>query len=210
MNKKPRKGTGGTRQQIVEAALETPKREGFAGATSRAIARAGGFNPALIFYHFGTLDQLLLAALDHTSAERLERYRAAVAAAETVEELVAVVAGIHAEDRETGHTTVVAQMIAGSVARPELAPELIARMQPWIALCEEGLAKGFDRLGLPAPLSPAELAHAVVTFYVGVNLLTHLDEERRIDTFFAQLQILAPALAALAEPFAGRPSPSVE
>src|SRR6266508_6985190 len=152
MNKKPGRPGGETRRRIIEAALETLKQEGFAGATSRAIARAGGFNQALLFYHFGTLDALLLAALDHTSAQRLERYRKAVDEAETVEELLAVAARVQAEDRETGHTTVVAQMIAGSVARPELAPEMIARMEPWIDLCEQALAKGFDRLGLTTPL----------------------------------------------------------
>jgi len=58
---------------MVLAALETVKAAGFAGATTRAIARTGGFNQALIYYHFGSLDTLLLAALDHTSGERLER-----------------------------------------------------------------------------------------------------------------------------------------
>src|ERR687895_1489899 len=120
MNKKMPRARGDTRQRIIEAALGTLKQDGFAGATSRAIARAGGFNQALIFYHFGSLDSLLLAALDHTSAERLERYRKAVADADTAEELLAVMTSIHAEDRDTGHTTVVAQMISGSVARPEL------------------------------------------------------------------------------------------
>src|ERR687884_1544363 len=97
---------GDTRRQILEAALATLKTEGFAGATSRAIARAGGFNQALIFYHFGSLDSLLLAALDATSAERMERYRAAIDDAETVDELLGVAARVHAEDRKTGHTTV--------------------------------------------------------------------------------------------------------
>ena len=88
MNKKPDRRTGqATRRQIVDAALETLRTEGFAGATSRAIARSGGFNQALIFYHFGTLDGLLLAALDRTSEERLERYRQVVDDAESVEEL---------------------------------------------------------------------------------------------------------------------------
>jgi AcrR family transcriptional regulator len=197
MTKKP---AGGTRQQIIDAALETLKREGFAGATSRAIARAGGFNQALVFYHFGSLNGLLLAALDHSSEERLTRYRQAVAEADTVEELVALAVRAHAEDRETGHTTVVAQMIAGSVARPELAPEMIARLQPWVELCEEAVVKGFRLLGVPPPLPPAELAYAVATFYLGVNLLTHLDESRRIDAMFDRLDELAPVVARALAP----------
>src|SRR5213080_1053257 len=110
-----------TRDRIVDAALETLKTEGFAGATSRAIARTGGFNQALIFYHFRSLDGLLLAALDKTSAERLDRYRAAVDRAEDAQHLAEVAATVYAEDRDRGHMTVVSQMVAGSVARPELA-----------------------------------------------------------------------------------------
>jgi AcrR family transcriptional regulator len=195
LNKKTARPGADTRTKIVEAALETLKREGFAGATSRAIARAGGFNQALVFYHFGSLNSLLLAALDHTSAERLERYRKAVDEADSVEALVSLVVHAHAEEREGGHATVVAQMIAGSVARAELAPELVARLEPWVDLCEEALAKGFDLLGLPPPVPPAELAYAVVTFYLGVNLLTHLDESRRIDAVFGRLEELFPDLA---------------
>jgi len=147
MTKKPGRPTGeATRQRIVEAALETLKKECFAGATSRAIARAGEFNQALIFYHFGTLDGLLLAALDKTSEERLTRYREAVAKAETAEELAEVAARIYKEDRDRGHMTVVSQMIAGSVARPELAREMLTRMEPWIELCEQALTKALSRL----------------------------------------------------------------
>jgi AcrR family transcriptional regulator len=182
-----------TRRQILDAALETLKTEGFAGATSRTIARAGGFNQALIFYHFGSLDGLLLAALDRTSEERLARYRAAVAGASTVEELAAVAARVYAEDRDSGHMTVVAQMVAGSVAHPELAPAMLERMEPWIDLCEEALRKA----GVPELVPLRDLAYAVVTFYLGVNLLTHLDEDRsRTDALFARIEPLAPLLAA--------------
>jgi AcrR family transcriptional regulator len=186
-----------TRRQIVEAALETLKTEGFTGATSRAIARAGGFNQALIFYHFGSLDGLLLAALDHTSAERLDRYRHAVAESTSVDELVAAVARLYAEDRERGHMTVVAQMVAGSAARPELKPALVERMEPWIELCEQGLEKGLGWLGLPEPIPRRELAYAFVTFYLGVNLMTQLDEDHaRTDALFARLEAVAPLLSS--------------
>jgi AcrR family transcriptional regulator len=192
-----------TRDRIVAAALQTLRDDGITGLSARAIARRGGFNQALIFYHFGSLDSLLLAALDHTSAERIERYRKAVADAESPVELLAVMTSIHAEDRDTGHTTVVAQMISGSVARPELAPEMIARMEPWIELCEGALKKGLARLGVPAVVPLRELAYALVTFYLGVNLLTHLDEDRRIDSLFARVQELSPVLASLPESFGG-------
>jgi AcrR family transcriptional regulator len=186
-----------TRRQIVDAALETLKTDGFAGATSRAIARAGGFNQALIFYHFGTLDGLLLAALDHTSGERLERYRDVIDRAASVDELVAAVARLYAEDRKRGHMTVVAQMVAGSAARPELKPALVERMEPWIALCEDALEKGLGWLGLPELIPRRELAYAFVTFYLGVNLMTQLDEDRaRTDALFARLESIAPLLAS--------------
>src|SRR5712691_12211908 len=121
-----------TLDRIVEAALETLRTEGFAGATSRTIARRGGFNQALIFYHFGSLESLLLAALRRTSEERLTRYRERVAATAAVEELVPVLAELHAEDRATGHMRVVAQMVAGSLNRPELARGILASMEPWV------------------------------------------------------------------------------
>ena len=181
-----------TKRQIVDAALATLKREGFGGATSRAIARAGGFNQALVFYHFGSVDNLLLAALDATSAARMERYRAAVERVDSIDELVRVAAEIYREDRDSGHMTVVSQMVAGSLARPELAPAILERMEPWIDLAEEAVAKAVGDTGLEAALPARELAYALVTFYLGVNLLSHLDPEgRRTDALFAQVGQLA-------------------
>jgi AcrR family transcriptional regulator len=184
-----------TRQRIVDAALETLKKEGFAGATSRAIAREGGFNQALIFYHFGSLDGLLLAALDHTSAERLERYRKAVDEADSAEELADVAASVYAEDRDRGHMTVVSQMVAGSVARPELAHEVVARMEPWIELCEDALRKALATTPAAEVVPLRDLAYAVVTFYLGLNLLTHLDQDReRTEAVVASLEKLGGLL----------------
>ena len=95
MNKATAQDKRPTRDQILEATLETLKEEGFAGATSRAIARRGGFNQALVFYYFGSLDGLLLAALDLTSERRLERYREAFAQAKGLEEMLRVSAEIY-------------------------------------------------------------------------------------------------------------------
>src|SRR3954469_20807899 len=182
-----------TRRRMVEAALEALREDGFTGATSRAIARRGGFNQALVFYHFGSLDGLLLAALDATSVERLERYRDEVATADTPEELIAVMARIYAEDRDSGHLTVVSQMVAGSLARRDLAPEVLARMEPWLEFAEETLRR------FAGPTFAPDLALAAVTFYFGVNLLSVLDPER-VDGLFARTAELAPLLQGLLPP----------
>ena len=197
MTKKSAGSTGeATRERIVAAALKTLKDKGFAGATSRAIARAGSFNQALIYYHFGSVDDLLLAALDTTSAERLERYREEVDKAQTAEQLAEIAARVYKEDRDGGHMTVVSQMIAGSVARPELAPEMLARMEPWIELCEDALKKALAQTPAAEVVPFRDLAYALVTFYLGLNLLTHLDEDReRTEALVARLQLLAPLLS---------------
>jgi AcrR family transcriptional regulator len=190
-----------TRRQLIEGALETLKQEGFAGATSRAIARVGGFNQALIFYHFGGVEPLLLAALDATSEERMSRYRRAFAGVESLEELARVARRMYEEDRASGHMTVVSQMVAGSLARPELAPEVLARMEPWIEFAEEAIATVLRGTPLENALPTRELAYAAVTFYLGVNLLTNLDPEpRRADLLFERLTELAPT----ATPFLDR------
>ena len=81
-----------TRQALVEAAIETLKAEGFTGASARAIAGRAGCNQALVFYHFGSVVGLLLAAIDSVSATRLERYSTAVERVRSPVELVEVAA----------------------------------------------------------------------------------------------------------------------
>jgi AcrR family transcriptional regulator len=187
-----------TRGQIVDAALEALRTVGFGGATSRAIARIGGFNQALVFYHFGSLDRLLLAALDKTSSERLQVYRKAVEGIDSLDELAPIAAALYREDRDSGHMTVVSQMFAGSLTRPELAPALVERMEPWIDLAEESITKALARTPIGAAVPARDLAYAVVTFYVGVNLLTHLDPDRaRTDALFERLTDAGPLLSAL-------------
>lgn len=164
----------GTRQRIVEAAVQTIKERGFAATSARAIAATGGFNQALVFYHFGSMNDLLVAALDHTSTVRMARYRAAIDSVDTLPELLAVASEAYREDLAGGHIKVLAEMIAGASAMPELGPEIAARMQPWIAFTEEAVVRVMagSRLG---PLVPSrDLAFAIVSLYLGAAMLSHL------------------------------------
>src|ERR1700710_2947037 len=83
-----------TRSALIDAAIECLKTEGFAGTSARSIAARAGCAQGLVFYHFGSVVDLLLAALDTVSARRLDRYRVLVDAADGPSELLAVAGAI--------------------------------------------------------------------------------------------------------------------
>jgi AcrR family transcriptional regulator len=184
----------------MEAALEALRTVGFAGATSRTIARLGGFNQALIFYHFGSVERLLLAALDRTSEERLAAYRRLADEADSPAELLAAVTEMYRADLESGHMTVISQLVAGSLTRDDLAPQVLARMEPWIDFAEQAIERTLAGTALEGLAPPRRLAHAAITFYLGVNLLSHLDPEHGItDGLLEQAAALAPLLTVLGQ-----------
>ena len=129
--------------------------------------------------------------------ERLARYRAALDTADTIEQLVAVAGRIYRQDRESGHVAVVSQLVAGSLARPELAKGVVERIEPWVDFCEQAIRKVVAGSPLEDALPVRDLAYGLVSFYLGANLLTHLDGAARTGALFARAEELAPALAAL-------------
>ena len=187
-----------TKERITKAAFGTLRDEGYAGASARAIARRGGFNQALVFYHFGSVQNLLLEALDATSAARLERYRAALAETSDATGLVEAARRLHAEDLESGHITVLSEMIAGSVGNPDLGREIVARMEPWLDLVERAVTQLTGGSPLADLLPARDLAFGVVAFFLGIDLLAQLDGDRtRVERLFNLGTGLAPMLGAL-------------
>jgi AcrR family transcriptional regulator len=166
---------GGTKSTLVEAALETLKRKGFASASAREIARAGGFNQALIFYHFGSVQNVLLAALDLVSARRMTAYAPAFEQAQTVAELATLTRRIYAEDLENGYVTVLGEMVAGGASNPELGGEVVARLQPWIDLVERKLRELLAGSPFELVVPPRDVAFAIVALYLGIDMLSHLE-----------------------------------
>lgn len=167
-----------TRQRILDAALEALRTRGFSASSTRTIAEIGGFNPALTFYYFGSLHELLLSALEEASRGRLERYRTEAGAARSASELLELMRSIYHDDVESGFIRVASEMVAGAVAHPELGPRVVELMQPWIDLAEESIARVLEGTPLEGLADPSDLASATVMFYLGANLFTQLVPER--------------------------------
>ena len=167
-----------TRRALVDAAVESLRFDGFAGASARAIAARAGLNPGLIFYHFGSVADLLLAALAEVSARRMERYSAAVEGAETPAELVRIATDIFREDLDEGYVTVLVEMIAGAGSSPELGVQVAAMIAPWRTFAQRAIETIVSESPLASLLPVGDAAHAVVALYLGLEMLSHLDGDR--------------------------------
>jgi AcrR family transcriptional regulator len=199
------KGTG-TRQALIDAAIETLKSEGYIGTSARAIAKRAGCTQALVFYHFGSVVELLLAALDEVSARRLERYTAAAGRINSPSDLVAVASEVFQEDMDNGYVTVLVEMIAGASATPGLGAEVASRIAPWREFARRTIASGLSDSPLGSLLPLGELSHAVVALYLGLEMLSHLDGDRSQPT---ALFDHVGRLASLVEALSGAVGPQI-
>ena len=188
----------GTKLKIAEAALRTLKEKGFAGTSAREVARAGGFNQALIFYHFGSIQKALLASLDLVSARRMGAYQSAFEQAQTLSALASLARKIYSEDLENGYVTVLGELVAGGVSDPTLGGEVVARLQPWIDLVEGKVRELLAGSLFVSMVSPQDVAFAIVALYLGVDLLSHLERDHtRAESLLRLGERYAPLISAL-------------
>jgi AcrR family transcriptional regulator len=188
----------GTKLQIAEAALQTLKQKGFAGASARAVAGIGGFNQALIFYHFGSVQKALLAALDLVSARRMEAYGPAFEQARALPELASLARTIYAEDLQNGYVTVLGEMVAGGVSDTELGGAVVARLQPWIDMVADKLRELLAGSPFESVIPAADVAFAAVAMYLGVDMLSHLEgEHARAESLLDLGERYAPLIGVL-------------
>lgn len=167
-----------TREALVAGAIEALREVGFAGASAREIAVRAECNQALVFYHFGSVTELLLAALDDVSARRLAVYTDLVDKASTLSELIDSARAIFAEDLDAGHVAVLVEMIAGAQSTPGLGEQVAAKLAPWRDFAESAIHQALKGSPVALLLPAKELAHAVVAGFLGLELLANLDGDR--------------------------------
>jgi AcrR family transcriptional regulator len=193
-----------TRRVLVAAAIATLKKEGFVGASARAIAEEAGATQGLIFYHFGSVANLLLAALDSVSADRLVAYEALVANTNSPQDLIDAATEMFRIDLDAGYMSVLAEMIAGASSTSELGPEVAARIGPWRDFAQSAIENSLGDTPFASFLPAADLAYAVVALFLGLEMLSHLDGNREpalnLFALAKQLSGLMEALSIFNQP----------
>lgn len=178
-----------TRQKLLDATLATLRDKGLAGASARAIATTAGVNQALVFYHFGTVDELVDTACREATAALLAAYRDQFGAVTTLGELLALGRRLHAAERVSGNVAVLAQVVAGSQQDSQLATSARFALSLWAREIETTL----DRLLRGSPLAGVTdvpgLAHGVTAAFIGIELYDGVDPDGATSAFTALEQL---------------------
>jgi AcrR family transcriptional regulator len=189
-----------TRRRIIDATIEAIRTKGTEGATARAIGAIGGFNQALIYYYFGSLNGLLVAALEATSDKRMARYLAEMDRIGSLEDLGRVGTELFREDADAGTVTVISELVSSSLTHPEMRAEVMAQLEPWVALIERLISRLTKGSAVESLLPARDVAWALVALYMGMEMLHHLDgDASRAQRLFEMFSRVAP----LADSFVG-------
>lgn len=179
---------GDTKQRLVAATVQVLASDGIRAATIRRIADAAGCNSALVSYHFGSLNALLLAALDASSAERMERYGSVLGEARNLRQVRSAMRRLYREDRDSGHVRLLSEMMAAGLMDPPLGTDVAARVEPWVTLTEETLRRVVPGAVLRRRLPLREAAYGLVAMFLGMEILGTLSgDHRRADAVVDRL-----------------------
>jgi AcrR family transcriptional regulator len=190
-----------TRQGLVEAAVAALREVGFSGASAREIGRRAGCPQSQVFYHFGSVVNLLLAALDEVSTRRMGAYRSMVAGSSSLTELLDAAQTVLTSDLAAGDVRVLAEMISNAPMVPGLAGEVERRLVPWFELAEDAVRTAAARVPFGGLAPTADAARVVVAGLLGLELLESLSGERRhAEQLFGRARTFAALLDGLNPP----------
>jgi AcrR family transcriptional regulator len=188
-----------TKQRLIAGALDAIRTHGIAGASARTIAASAGVNQALVFYHFGSVDELIAAACRTATAARVDAFRARFSTVGSLRELLDLGRSLHAEEREAGNVTVLGQVLAGA----QMDEHLIAPTRDALKLWTDEVESVLRRLLADSPLGdiaePAGLARAVSAAFIGLELYEGVDPDGATAAFDAieQLSVLVDVVESL-------------
>jgi AcrR family transcriptional regulator len=164
-----------SRSRAVEAFLDAAERllieVGYAGVTTRRLAGEAGLNPGLVHYYFGSLDEVLVQALERFTARLIERQRAMYEAEVPFREKWRTAMRYIEEDLAAGYPKIWLELQALGWNRPEIR-ERVARVNAeWREVLTVAFGKAADEYGLAPEEFPVDaMVSLVMMFNQGLEL----------------------------------------
>jgi AcrR family transcriptional regulator len=166
-----------TREKLLRATQDALVQEGIAHLSARTVATRAGVNQALVFYHFGTVSELVEAAARALSEESMAHYREQFDAVDSLSGLLALGEEVHAHERTAGNVAVMAQLMSGAQRDEVLARAARYAMDLWREEVEAVVRRVLEPSPLADVIEPAGLARALSAAFIGLELYEGVDAD---------------------------------
>jgi AcrR family transcriptional regulator len=166
-----------TKEKLLAAAAESLREDGIAGISARAIANRANVNQALIFYHFGSVAELVEAACRQGVDDSTAFYRAQFASVSSLGDLLTLGRELHARERAAGNVAIMAQLLSGAQTDPTLVAAANYAMARWNTEIEVVVRRVLRDHPLAEVVDPAGMARAISAGFVGLELYEGIDAE---------------------------------
>lgn len=166
---------GATRLRIATAAAELVAEMGWDAATTRSVAARAGVNPALIHYHFESMDSLLRGAVVAALETTMSDAAGPLEHESFSEALAGTVAAIERIDPRSPTTLLLAESLIRAARDPVLAETIGGGVRAFRALVSDRLARAAREGDAPADLPPEAFGAFLAALIDGLLLHRVLD-----------------------------------
>ncbi len=188
MKKRRHSDPANSRERILQVALETFAEKGYSGAGVDDLATRSGIAKTAIYYHFGSKEGLLAAAIERAASAWIEGIRSTSREGETPpDRLQRALTGMRAMIEERPVILKLIQLLALEVGDEK--PEIRATVRGIVRKARDTIVEGMrEATGLKQ--EDAELiANVFLALYDGVAFGHHIDPElASLDVVFEEVR----------------------
>ena len=160
-----------TRDRLLDAAERLMLEEGYAAVTSRRVAARAGTDAALVYYYFGTMDELFIALFRRSAEQGSERFRAALASPQPLW-------GLWDAMHEQTSTALMTEFIALANHRKAVKTVMVANSRKFRKMQLARLESALAGYGLDADSWPPA---AIIVVLAGISRYLRTDEAFGVD-----------------------------
>lgn len=186
-----------TRRALLDATIDSLVEIGFSATSARAVATRAKVAPGGVFYHFGTMDELLGTVYDELQRARMERLAAAFR--QPAGDLPAAIAAAARAEFERPDSRALLEIVVGAISSEPLAARVHSGIDESLRFTSDVLQTVLaDVPGASAMPLPVELvAELAASAFFGLDVLHQVGRRPDLDRLAGVVRLLTAMLGSL-------------
>lgn len=194
----PPKSAEESKRRLLESAVDVLQTDGIAAMSARTVSQRAGVAQGLVFYHYGSVAELVAAACVSATQGRVERHRERFEAARAFTDLVDLAREVQVAEREAGTVSILGQALVAAQTDEAVAQASRQALDMWRTPILEASHR-LLRAGSPfAGVIDAEtFTELLMAAFVGFELTDPVRPDGLADRSFEALGTVAAVLDGL-------------